>query len=359
MTTTYRLPGGAGARLTNPGVPFLPHYRVLYLLGEEKPEKRDEAELLTLGQRLARRLGEEALGDPEAFSVLFNGARTRRFARAHVHLLPSGSVTGKRWALLFLSLKRLLRLVRSLGARPLRVLHELRVGLRSRFARWRLARVGLEPPLLPTRGEIDELAAAFEAAWKGVGCAGPPDATFDELVRRYGEPHRHYHSLHHVLALTRGLERHPGPVHDRDTLVLAIFFHDAVQVPGRDDDEAASARLARSMLERSGIDPSRLEAIETLVRATRHRGAPPPGDATLIVDLDLAILGSVPETYDAYNRAVRAEYAWVSQRRWRRRRRQLLTTWLARPALFQTPDHRARLESRARANLQRELAALG
>ncbi|MDF1562855.1 MAG: hypothetical protein P1V51_07415 [Deltaproteobacteria bacterium] len=356
MTAAYRLPGGAVARLMDPRVPFLPHYRVLVL--ETPASPGDEVALLALARQLARRLGQEALGDPEAFSVLFNGARTRRVPRAHVHLLPSGSVAGKRWGLLFLSLKRGLRAGRDLLLTPRTLLRGWRVGLRRRYARWRLARLRSEAPTPLPVPEREALAALFAAAWQALGCKGDPAPAFGDLVRRHAEPHRRYHTLTHVQALLAGLERHPGPVEDRAALQLAIFFHDAIQVPGGEEDEQASAALARQQLEGGGADPVRLAAIEEAILATRHRAAPAPGDPSLMVDLDLSILGALPGDYDAYLSAVRSEWAWVSHRRWRRGRRRLLEGWLARPALFLTPDHRARLEARARANLERELASL-
>jgi predicted metal-dependent HD superfamily phosphohydrolase len=50
--------------------------------------------------------------------------------------------------------------------------------------------------------------------------------------------------------------------------------------------------------------------VRDLILATRHDVSPPGGDAALLVDVDLAILGSPAERFDEYERQVRQEYSW-------------------------------------------------
>ena len=88
------------------------------------------------------------------------------------------------------------------------------------------------------------------SAWRDLvrrhGCdAVSAERALEELVRAYAEPHRHYHTLDHIADLLRLLEKHGG-VSDADAVKLAILFHDAVYDPARQDNEAASARLAVS-----------------------------------------------------------------------------------------------------------------
>ena len=119
MTGTFRLPTGAACRLTRPGVPFLARYHVLALVaGVRAPTPEDVDALLSLARCLGRHLGTHYFGDAESFTILFNGARTRRSPSPHVHIIPARSVSQKRWALAALHLKHVTRLV----ARMLRVL---------------------------------------------------------------------------------------------------------------------------------------------------------------------------------------------------------------------------------------------
>jgi hypothetical protein len=112
MTGTFRLPTGAACRLSRPDLPFLERYHVLVLTaGERAPTPEDVDALLCLARCLGRRLGSHYFGDAESFTILFNGARTRRSPSPHVHIIPARSVSQKRWALAALHLKNVTRLV--------------------------------------------------------------------------------------------------------------------------------------------------------------------------------------------------------------------------------------------------------
>ncbi|EWM67232.1 hypothetical protein MCBG_04365 [Micromonospora sp. M42] len=70
------------------------------------------------------------------------------------------------------------------------------------------------------------------------------------------------------------------------------------------------------------------------------------------------MLAAPAERYDRYAAAIRAEYAHVPEPDFRAGRSAALRHLLALPALYRLPEPHARWESRARANLSRELAAL-
>jgi predicted metal-dependent HD superfamily phosphohydrolase len=74
--------------------------------------------------------------------------------------------------------------------------------------------------------------------------------------------------------------------------------------------------------------------------------------------MDLAILGSPPAEFDAYEAAVRREYDWVPEARWKPGRRAVLAQFLARPAIYATLRLRASHEVAARGNLARAIARL-
>jgi predicted metal-dependent HD superfamily phosphohydrolase len=99
--------------------------------------------------------------------------------------------------------------------------------------------------------------------------------------------------------------------------------------------------------------------IESLVRATAHTGADPSGaDAAVLLDADLAVLGSEPAAYQAYVTGVRAEYAHVDAAAWQVGRGQVLRDLLARRPLFATAPAQQRWAARAAANMTAELASL-
>lgn len=190
-------------------------------------------------------------------------------------------------------------------------------------------------------------------------------AQLDALLGRYREPHRHYHGLGHLTWTIRHvheLARHET-VTDLGAVVAAAFFHDAVHDPTRVDNERASARLARTSLGELGWTIGRADAVATMVLATAgHLDTPESDhdtDTAVLLDADLAVLGTEPGAYHAYVNGVRAEYAHLDDAAWRTGRRDVLRRLLARAPIYLTPTARGRWESRARANLVAELATLG
>jgi predicted metal-dependent HD superfamily phosphohydrolase len=202
---------------------------------------------------------------------------------------------------------------------------------------------------------VTDATARWEESWALVGRPAPVEP-LRRLVARYGERHRAYHDLRHVLAcleLARTVRREldaPAEVE------LALWYHDAVYEPRASDNEARSAEWAAAELR--SLPGATLAAISELILATRHAVAPVGHDARFVVDIDLAILGADREAFDAYEAAIRSEYRWVPAPLFRRERRAILRRLLDRPALYSTPHFRALLEERARANLARSLADL-
>ena len=212
----------------------------------------------------------------------------------------------------------------------------------------------------------DALASTWHTAWStGLGLL-PPQGLFAELMTAWSEPHRSYHDPRHLrecLALWRcwwGLSRSPGE------LAIALWFHDAVYVPGAADNELQSAAWAARSMTRAGADSESAQRVHDLIMATRHdvpvapvsarataESAPPveATDTRLMLDIDLAILRSPPARFEGYDRDVRQEYAAVSGRLYRARRSAVLRGFLARPRIYGHPPAFVLLEAQARINL--------
>jgi predicted metal-dependent HD superfamily phosphohydrolase len=195
------------------------------------------------------------------------------------------------------------------------------------------------------------------------GCSAPAAAAvIEEMIRAYGEPHRHYHTLDHIASLLALLASFGGGAADRDALALAILFHDIVYEPRRQDNEAASAALAAERLAGLGLSGALVTKVARYILATRHEGAPEAaGDAdlALLLDLDLSILAAAPDAYAAYAQAIRREYAFVPDPLYRSGRRRVLEALLARRHIYGTERLRTLWEQPARTNLAGEVGALG
>lgn len=182
-----------------------------------------------------------------------------------------------------------------------------------------------------------------------------------ELSALYRGPHRHYHGIGHIAALLALLDEHRTEIADPEAVEAAIWFHDAVYDSRRNDNEAKSATLAAQKL--SGADPQRVASVVAMIEATATHALPDLSgeavhDAALFLDMDLAILGSGPALFDAYEAAVRHEYEWVDEPAWRSGRAAVLERFMDRPAIFHTNTFRRLYEQQARDNIARSLAAL-
>jgi len=232
-----------------------------------------------------------------------------------------------------------------------------RVRARDRARSRASARAGARTPA----GVRGLFVASWARAWADLGLRAPPAALRDALLRRWAEPWRRYHTRQHLaecLALfghVRRLARRPGEVE------LALWFHDAVyevHSPPPGGNERASADWARDALREAGADDATAARVHALVMATRHDGVPGTPDASLLVDIDLAILGAAPARFAQYERQIRAEYGHVPPALFAAKRGEVLRAFAARPAIYATPALRDRLEAAARASLARALAAL-
>jgi len=207
-------------------------------------------------------------------------------------------------------------------------------------------------------GDDSSLEASWRRAWADAGVAVADAALLQRLLAAWREPQRCYHTLQHLaecvaaFAAARGLAQRPGEVE------LALWFHDAIYDVHRHDNEARSAAWARDALTASGAGVEAAARVHDLVLATRHAAAAETSDAKLLVDVDLGILGAPPERFAQYEAQIRDEYAWVDDATFRRRRREVLTGFLARPTIYATDHFRTLLETAARANLERSIAQL-
>ncbi|WP_136622403.1 MULTISPECIES: HD domain-containing protein [Mesorhizobium] len=189
------------------------------------------------------------------------------------------------------------------------------------------------------------------------------DALKSVLSALYRAESRHYHNLAHIEAMLALASDYRGLLGDPEAVEAAIWFHDAIYDSKAKDNEAQSAALAEKKLA-GRTDPSRLDRISAMIVATATHQLPlfddaaATRDASLFLDMDLSILGAAPDAFDAYERAVRREYAWVEEPMWRAGRSAVLKSFLARPHIFHTEEFRQRFEPQARENGTRSLQAL-
>jgi predicted metal-dependent HD superfamily phosphohydrolase len=183
------------------------------------------------------------------------------------------------------------------------------------------------------------------------------DALFLDLLDRWGEEHRHYHSRTHLLAVLEALDLLTEPARPSRSVVLSAWFHDAVYrgIAGQDEEE--SARLAEDRLGQAGLPDAEVDEVARLVRLTAdHR--PEPGDdaGALLSDADLSVLGGEPAAYARYLAAVRQDFAHIGDDDFAAGRAAVVRGLLDLDPLFHTSRARGLWLEAAHRNLAGELA---
>lgn len=198
----------------------------------------------------------------------------------------------------------------------------------------------------------------WQSVWRQLGAPESDDELFQRLVVCYLEPHRKYHTMQHLeecfahLENVRSLAEQPGEVE------LALWFHDAIYNTRKKDNEERSAEWARESVLAAGLTNDRANRIYELVMATMHDAIPVGRDAEVLVDIDLAILGSDVARFDEYEVQVREEYSWVPEPLYRAARSKVLQGFANRPHIYSTEYFRTKYETRAHENIVRSLARL-
>lgn len=205
---------------------------------------------------------------------------------------------------------------------------------------------------------MQSLERSWQRSWQALHAAPAPDL-FEQLVNRYQEPQRRYHTLVHLGECIERLEPVLALAEHAGEVEVALWFHDAVYEPGAQDNEVQSARWARQALAAAHVSGGALSRIDALIMATRHSTPPQTPDEHLLVDVDLAILGSAPARFAEYEAQIREEYGWIPDAQFRDRRTVLLGEFLGRPAIYGTEHFHRQFEAQARQNLERSLRQPG
>ena len=186
----------------------------------------------------------------------------------------------------------------------------------------------------------------------------PETEAFSKLQSAYAQDHRHYHTSRHIdecIALfdeVKQLAAYPAEVE------CALWFHDAIYEPMSSSNEQRSADWMADFGRRGGMAAEAIDRIRAHIMATRHLSSPAGGDSSLVVDIDLAILGASPGRYDEFERDVRVEYRWVPGFIYNPKRAAILQSFLDRPRIYHWEPMYDRFELNARRNVTKAIRDL-
>ena len=203
--------------------------------------------------------------------------------------------------------------------------------------------------------DIGPLKQRWMCLFQQVADASYLSTNFDKLVEHYTEPHRYYHTPRHIAMCLHGFDQVKNQVSDPFCVECALWFHDIIYNPKKQNNEYLSARYARSFLAQTTITEEQIEKIKHLIELTQHPACPKTDDEKYLVDIDLMILGSEPKIYAQYEQWIRKEYAFVPNFFYKRGRKKLLTSFIKQNSIYSTYFFRKQLEKQARENLEQAL----
>jgi predicted metal-dependent HD superfamily phosphohydrolase len=189
----------------------------------------------------------------------------------------------------------------------------------------------------------------------------------EEILSRYTEPQRHYHTVSHISSMLQLSEKYENQIHNTVAVKLAILFHDFIYDPTAKDNEEQSAKyfkdFARDFKIQSETVVLVVEFIERTITHTtgsNSMGMVPDAiaDLRLFLDFDLEVLARDPLKYMEYAAQIRQEYGHFPEGEYCVGRTAVLESFLGRERLYFSNAFFADNEARARSNLKSEIEYL-
>lgn len=181
---------------------------------------------------------------------------------------------------------------------------------------------------------------------------------YNYIIKKHSESHRAYHNLTHISDCLTRLDAEELAAADRNNLELAFWFHDVIYDSLGKENELKSALKAKELM--SGqLDEVALDIVYELILITKHNELPRNDKEALIMDIDVSILGRSEAEYLAYTKAIRKEYKLIPMFLYKRKRKEILQSFLRRETLYFTDKYRKEFEGKARENISREIELLG
>ncbi|EZA54623.1 hypothetical protein DMN91_006681 [Ooceraea biroi] len=213
--------------------------------------------------------------------------------------------------------------------------------------------------------------ASLEDSWKEATQdlnAAVCDSWFTRLQEVYSEEKRTYHNLDSLREKLNHYYEIKSNLKNPRAVLLAIFFQNFEYDPKALDGEDKNLEHFNAFADEVEI-PSDAELREETcsllkVAATHSTEAHKVGgafggeDAHYFLDLDMAVLGSSPDTYAEYRERIRGEYSFLSEPMYTALRLKVLQNFLQIPNIFATMEFRDKLEEQARQNIEAEVELL-
>jgi len=178
---------------------------------------------------------------------------------------------------------------------------------------------------------------------------------YEKLIHAYAEKQRYYHSLKHLEYVLQAFYETKHLAEKPHEVELALWFHDAVYKIFSKDNELNSANWASDFLKQQNANTIQIQTVHQHIMATLHNAPCASNDSALVVDIDLAILGTTADIYNRFEQNVRKEYRLIPGFIYNKKRKEILQSFLDRDSIYQHEYFQDKYESRARENLRKAI----
>ena len=181
---------------------------------------------------------------------------------------------------------------------------------------------------------------------------------WDDILKNHNKKNRYYHTIFHLESLYKSLVPIKKNINDWDIILFALFYHDYIYNPLKQNNEELSAKKAVTILSLLSIPKERIELCKEIILATKKHQSSKNKDVNYFTDADHSILGTPWQTYQSYFKNVRKEYKYYPDVLYNKGRIKVLQHFIQMPRIYKSDYFYSKLESQAKNNIQKEISIL-
>ena len=180
---------------------------------------------------------------------------------------------------------------------------------------------------------------------------------FNDLVEKYSEPWRAYHSISHINNSLNYFDDCSDHAINPDAVELAIWFHDCIYELGATDNEEKSKDwfLARTT---DQLSPTLRDEVARLIMDTTHKHIPATDDGRLLADIDMSSFSRPWDQYVRDSQAVRDEHGEPDSAEMDAKLVRFLQSLISNGPMYHSPFYAEHYEHKARENIARHITLL-
>lgn len=182
--------------------------------------------------------------------------------------------------------------------------------------------------------------------------------TLSSLKEKFYEPHRKYHNYNHINYCFNIFDKYFKNSNlseeDKTAIKFALYFHDIIYDPSASDNEEKSCQTFQNIFA-DKLNYLTIDKISSYILATKtHK--PFDYNSSIVIDCDLAILGSSAEEFVIYENSIREEYLFVPDEAFNLGRKVAMNKFANKEFIFATQELKnSKFEFRAKINLKKYL----